>query len=593
MAIQVQIRRGTTSENNAFTGAQGEVTVNTINNSLRIHDGETVGGHIVLGESQITNCITEIPQDIKLELNNGALTLKAGSKLYIPNGVGVFDDGITTVDKTPGLIGPDGIYLCYSSIAGSSIYPYLLSQSGSGSSLPADGSQYTIFYNTTDNKIYQWGIGSSSWQAHGVISLPVAIVTVSSGAITSIDQVFNGLGYIGSTIFALPGVSGLTANGQNNDGTWRSSTFTLTSVKILNIAPYTTIGCPLALNASGFIYETSYFEQETNPGTNYSLWYNLKTNYLYQSVSTASFNAINAAVIGTFDRTNGIVSNLRIKQAFHAVDYNDAVLKNMNQDIIGGKYFSGNIYKKMTSYAYTEIPSTQTFNTFYGADKDNKIYGAFEFIKNTDGSNAAQMNIKGINGSWTSTSLGIGVTSTGDTFTYAPTPTSVYSNNNAIATTEHIIAVLDKIYPVGAIYISTTTSCPLAAFFGTWELVEYGDVLQTGNGTVGDWSLVNTSNTGAWNVVAPSLPNTTGVFDGIPYTAAWNATNVPMSGSGALYNAGGSAGTMHITTSQGANQNVYKLGLNLSSSSSYYSNTDTQQPVQPRALVVNVWRRTA
>ena len=36
--------------------------------------------------TNITNCITEIPQDIKLELNNGTLTLKAGSKVYVPNG---------------------------------------------------------------------------------------------------------------------------------------------------------------------------------------------------------------------------------------------------------------------------------------------------------------------------------------------------------------------------------------------------------------------------------------------------------------------------------------------------------------------------
>ena len=39
-----------------------------------------------LNKTQITNCITEIPQDIKLELNNGVLTLKAGSKVYVPNG---------------------------------------------------------------------------------------------------------------------------------------------------------------------------------------------------------------------------------------------------------------------------------------------------------------------------------------------------------------------------------------------------------------------------------------------------------------------------------------------------------------------------
>ena len=38
-----------------------------------------------------TNRILEIPQDIKLELNNGTLTLKAGSKVYVPNGPGKFD----------------------------------------------------------------------------------------------------------------------------------------------------------------------------------------------------------------------------------------------------------------------------------------------------------------------------------------------------------------------------------------------------------------------------------------------------------------------------------------------------------------------
>ena len=36
--------------------------------------------------TQNTNCITEIPNDIKLELSNGTLTLKAGSKVYVPNG---------------------------------------------------------------------------------------------------------------------------------------------------------------------------------------------------------------------------------------------------------------------------------------------------------------------------------------------------------------------------------------------------------------------------------------------------------------------------------------------------------------------------
>ena len=44
MARQVQLRRGTTAENNNFTGAIGEVTIDTDTNTLRVHDGITPGG---------------------------------------------------------------------------------------------------------------------------------------------------------------------------------------------------------------------------------------------------------------------------------------------------------------------------------------------------------------------------------------------------------------------------------------------------------------------------------------------------------------------------------------------------------------------
>ena len=44
MATQVQLRRGTSTENDAFTGAQGELTFDTTNKRVRIHDGATAGG---------------------------------------------------------------------------------------------------------------------------------------------------------------------------------------------------------------------------------------------------------------------------------------------------------------------------------------------------------------------------------------------------------------------------------------------------------------------------------------------------------------------------------------------------------------------
>jgi hypothetical protein len=44
MPTQVQFRRGTTTQNNAFTGASGELTVDTTLTTLRVHNGSTAGG---------------------------------------------------------------------------------------------------------------------------------------------------------------------------------------------------------------------------------------------------------------------------------------------------------------------------------------------------------------------------------------------------------------------------------------------------------------------------------------------------------------------------------------------------------------------
>lgn len=44
MSTQVQFRRGTTTQNNAFTGAIGEISVDTDLKTIRLHDGTTAGG---------------------------------------------------------------------------------------------------------------------------------------------------------------------------------------------------------------------------------------------------------------------------------------------------------------------------------------------------------------------------------------------------------------------------------------------------------------------------------------------------------------------------------------------------------------------
>jgi hypothetical protein len=53
MATQVQQRRGTTAQHNVFTGANGELTVDTSKDTLVIHDGTTQGGFPLARESDI------------------------------------------------------------------------------------------------------------------------------------------------------------------------------------------------------------------------------------------------------------------------------------------------------------------------------------------------------------------------------------------------------------------------------------------------------------------------------------------------------------------------------------------------------------
>ena len=58
MAIRVQFRRGTSNEHSTFTGAVGEITVNTENKSLVVHDGSTAGGSEVIFKN-----LTDTPAD--------------------------------------------------------------------------------------------------------------------------------------------------------------------------------------------------------------------------------------------------------------------------------------------------------------------------------------------------------------------------------------------------------------------------------------------------------------------------------------------------------------------------------------------------
>jgi hypothetical protein len=93
MATQVQFRRGTTTQNNAFTGAIGEITYDSEAKTLRLHDGSTAGGGAVVvtlsGSQTLTNktlSTNSVWQGTAVALAYGgtaaALTAVAGGVVY-------------------------------------------------------------------------------------------------------------------------------------------------------------------------------------------------------------------------------------------------------------------------------------------------------------------------------------------------------------------------------------------------------------------------------------------------------------------------------------------------------------------------------
>ena len=64
MSKRIQLRRGTTAQTNAFTGAVGEVTVDTNKNTVVVHDGTTVGGTVLAKVSEVPSLVPQATEAV-------------------------------------------------------------------------------------------------------------------------------------------------------------------------------------------------------------------------------------------------------------------------------------------------------------------------------------------------------------------------------------------------------------------------------------------------------------------------------------------------------------------------------------------------
>jgi len=349
---QEQLKRGEININALTTDSLSQIDNDRVNSLTQINNTKVAGIAAVnaateeginrlntdsnaLNRTQITNCVTEIPQDIKLEVNYPNLVLKSGSKVYIPNGTNIFDE-VTISDDVIydlNLVGTNTRLIFYNRTLNElSVCPVSLCYSST--SEPTLGNTFGIWYDLTTNTIKRTDDSGTTWVSD--FSLPISVASMVANTSCTIDQVFNGMGYIDSTYFALPGIKGLIPNGRNADGTLNNLEYTLDHLLTKTISSTSTqnsnfYGIELAdgegVPETQIVVDNSsiYYEQTTQPDLSKAFkWFDTYNNIqYYHSPTSESFTGlyrIRNIKCGRSKLTNGIISNFTPLKAFQAPD---------------------------------------------------------------------------------------------------------------------------------------------------------------------------------------------------------------------------------------------------------------------------------
>lgn len=211
-----------------------------------------------LNKSQITNCILELPQRIKYTLIDGILTILKGSVVIVPYGTedktadypigaAFLNDNLKVVDTqfaedssgvnrfivwaelqndTRSFSFPttgNGQIFCYFKGSEFGFTGLLLDRISSGTISPTETNSQ-IWFDTNNNLVKEYDNKAFTGK---ILSFPLGIGTIGANDTWSeISQVFNGVGCIGSIIWADKGVKGLIPDGRNSDKTLKNIEYT-------------------------------------------------------------------------------------------------------------------------------------------------------------------------------------------------------------------------------------------------------------------------------------------------------------------------------------------------------------------------------
>lgn len=321
-----------------------------------------------LDQTQITNCILEVPQVVNMQQNGEILTVKAGTTLYDASGtVATLNNDIT-------------VTLTFTTKAQCYV---LINKSTQGITTASVTDSRLSF---TDNEVMFAGVE---------YYLPLGIVTRNIEGKSTIDQVFNGIGYIKNNNYLLPNVKMLISHGYNSDGTYNNVEY-ITNEVMISYHTFSANTIMFFRKLSSGTFQTDNISKNLylgeldyipDIGSGFQWYYNTQTRLWYShesgETSWTQMDYINLAI-------NSATSTPPI-ETFRAVDYSDfAELKenSANKDL-------SNLTNGLANTICTTAPAIQA----YGVSIIGSLTNTNNVLSGFSTSNYAQINTNFVPGS--------------------------------------------------------------------------------------------------------------------------------------------------------------------------------------------------
>lgn len=270
----------------------------------------------------------------------------------------------------------------------------------------------------------------------------------------------------------------------------------------------------------------------------------------------------NEDVISTL---NSVVSNKVDKVAGKGLSTNDFTNEdkiNLEENSQARHTHTNKSILDSTTASFTTQEKTKLYSIEEGAEVNNPI----DSTLSTTSENAVQNKVitEALNNKTTVNISNVAQ----DSINFTSDPQTQL--NEKLDTTE----LLNKIYPIGSIYISVNQTSPASFIGGTWQALDEGRTL---------WTTTTAGQGGT--TVSAGLPNIEGSLESVCMARTWDSQP---------YSTGALSFGYNVLNSSGAGDGWWTylkpLYFNANDDNDIYGNSTT---VQPPAFIVYMWKRTA